>query len=443
MHSILHVGIDDTDSPRGGCTTYIAAILVEKLEKSGCQFIDYPNLVRLNPNIPWKTRGNGAVCLRFKCPSTQTNKLNQFIIETVKNYSDLNYEKTDPAVSILSGKIPKRITNFSFKAIREIATVNEALKMAESTGAEVHALKGEQGIVGCVAALGEVLNEDYTFEFIAYRTKEFTGTPRMVRYESVVAMDKKTKPHTFNNYDPGKRRILITPHGPDPILYGIRGENPQILVRASRLLKVDEPIERCVIFRTNHGTDMHYPDVKTISKAKPYEPIVLRGTAIEAPKTIAGGHVFFKLQDKTGAIECAAYEPSGPFRNIVKHLISGDKVKVYGGVKPANEKHPATVNLEKIEISWLAPLIIHSNPLCEKCGKRMESAGKGQAYRCRRCKTNKQSKVKVQMEVRRSLKVGLYIPPARAHRHLTKPKSRYGLEKNGLSFKIIKKWHEP
>ncbi|MDH5495599.1 MAG: DNA-binding protein, partial [Candidatus Bathyarchaeota archaeon] len=61
---VLHIGFDDTDSPRGGCTTYIAALLVEKLQKLGATFNDYPNLIRLNPNVPWKTRGNGALCLR-------------------------------------------------------------------------------------------------------------------------------------------------------------------------------------------------------------------------------------------------------------------------------------------------------------------------------------------------------------------------------------------
>ncbi|MCJ7699028.1 DNA-binding protein, partial [Candidatus Bathyarchaeota archaeon] len=63
---ILHIGLDDTDSTRRGCTTYVAAVLVEELEKLGACFIDYPNLVRLNPNVPWKTRGNGALCLRIR-----------------------------------------------------------------------------------------------------------------------------------------------------------------------------------------------------------------------------------------------------------------------------------------------------------------------------------------------------------------------------------------
>jgi tRNA(Ile2)-agmatinylcytidine synthase len=443
MKNILHVGIDDTDSPKLGCTTYVAAILVEELERQKCEFIDYPNLIRLNPNIPWKTRGNGAVCLRFKCPSKKVNQVIQSIVETVKNFSDLSYDKTDPSVSVLLGEVPKKISNFTFKVIRDIATVEDAIKVAESSGVKIYPIKGRQGIVGCVAALGEVLKEDYTYELISYRTRKFIGTSRKVNFKSILSMDRKTKPYTFNNYDKERRRILLTPHGPDPILYGIRGEEPHILVEASRIIILEEPIERWVIFRTNHGTDMHYSDIETINESKPFRPVVLKGTVAEDPKTITGSHSFFKLEDNTGKIECAAYEPTGSFRGIVKQLIQGDKIKVYGGVKPSNEKHPTTLNLEKIEISHLASLILDSNPLCDKCGKRMESAGRGQGYRCRICKTKKTSESKILKEAKRKIQVGLNIPTARAHRHLTKPKSRYGFEKKSLYTKLIDKWHDP
>ncbi|MCS7138986.1 MAG: hypothetical protein NZ873_02900, partial [Crenarchaeota archaeon] len=63
--TLLNVGIDDTDSEIFGCTTYVATKIVSYLDNtSGVKFIDYPLLVRLNPNIPWKTRGNGAVSIR-------------------------------------------------------------------------------------------------------------------------------------------------------------------------------------------------------------------------------------------------------------------------------------------------------------------------------------------------------------------------------------------
>src|SRR5437899_625536 len=61
---VLWIGVDDTDSLRGMCTTFLAAELVRDLTRD-FELIGYPRLVRLNPNIPWKTRGNAAVCLRI------------------------------------------------------------------------------------------------------------------------------------------------------------------------------------------------------------------------------------------------------------------------------------------------------------------------------------------------------------------------------------------
>ena len=60
----LHIGIDDTDSLSGNCTTYVAAKIIEHIANF-VNFTDYPRLIRNNPNIPWKTRGNGATCLRL------------------------------------------------------------------------------------------------------------------------------------------------------------------------------------------------------------------------------------------------------------------------------------------------------------------------------------------------------------------------------------------
>ena len=61
---MFHVGIDDTDSLDGGCTTWVASRVIEAL-LSDYDLIGAPRLVRLNPNVPWKTRGNGAVALTF------------------------------------------------------------------------------------------------------------------------------------------------------------------------------------------------------------------------------------------------------------------------------------------------------------------------------------------------------------------------------------------
>jgi len=61
---VFFIGIDDTDSRSGQCTTYIATKLAEKLSRY--TVISELRLVRLNPTVPWKTRGNGAVAILTK-----------------------------------------------------------------------------------------------------------------------------------------------------------------------------------------------------------------------------------------------------------------------------------------------------------------------------------------------------------------------------------------
>src|SRR5438309_3008928 len=63
------VGIDDSDSRFGLCTTYLGYQLVLNLLRDGCSVPTYPRLVRLNPNVPFKTRGNAAVCVEFEAGS--------------------------------------------------------------------------------------------------------------------------------------------------------------------------------------------------------------------------------------------------------------------------------------------------------------------------------------------------------------------------------------
>ncbi|HEX69135.1 MAG TPA: DUF1743 domain-containing protein, partial [Candidatus Bathyarchaeota archaeon] len=247
----LHIGIDDTDSPRKGCTTYIAALLVEKLAKINAKFLDYPNLIRLNPNVPWKTRGNGALCLRIQLEESLLEEVKELTIDTIEKHADLEYEGTDPgAVFFMGQKIPIEVREFAKNTIQGIVKLENAISLIKRFRAEAFGFKKCRGIIGALAAIGETLSDDYTYEIIAYRIPENCGKPRRIDEESIQRMDRETKPYTFNNIDPETGRILITPRGPDPILYGIRGESPEIVKKAHEMVKVLEPVERWVIFRT-------------------------------------------------------------------------------------------------------------------------------------------------------------------------------------------------
>jgi tRNA(Ile2)-agmatinylcytidine synthase len=440
----LHIGLDDTDSPRTGCTTYIGALLVDRLEALGCEFSDYPNLIRLNPNVPWKTRGNGAVCLRVSCEDALIENVKKIVVDTVRSNSDLEYERTDPAVVFLRGHVPEALSEFSKRVLCDIVTIDEAKAAAVGSSVDVHLIKGERGMIGALGAIGETLRDDFTYEIIAYRTPENRGTTRRVRRESILKMDQETTPLTFNNYDPRKRRILITPRGPDPILYGIRGETPEAVFKAHDIVVSYEEIERWVVYRCNHGTDAHLKKVDHLRDIRPHSPVVASGVVSSIPRILPGGHVVFELTDQSSSVDCAAYEPTGEFREVIKRLIPGDILEVSGGVREASSKNPVTINLEKIRVLRLAQNIRYSNPQCTICGKRTESSGRNQGFRCPRCFVTFPPNAKIPNSEQRDLKERLYIPPPRAHRHLTKPYSRYGREKKIASIippSIL--WHYP
>ncbi len=431
MRVPLHIGIDDTDSVKAGCTTYIAASLVEKFKNEA--FLDCPHLVRLNPNVPWKTRGNAALSLHLSVDEGSVRDIIEEATSTVEAMSQLGSPRTDPGIVFLVGDIPDEFTSFAHRTIQDIVSKKEALDLIRHFGAEAVGFRSGRGIIGSLAAIGETLTGDHTFEFIAYRTPSNRGTPRKVDAASVFKMDEAMAGLTFNSVDAGKRRVLLAPRGPDPVLLGLRGESLDAVKRAYKMLDIGEEVERWVIFRTNQGTDAHLQRFDRIADVKPYQPVVVEGSVVAEPHCIPGRHVIFTIADGSGQVDCAAYEPTGKFKNVVKSLIRSDRIEVFGGVRPSSKKRPKTVNLEKMRLLALAPKSKVQNPVCSVCGKHTESMGKGQGFRCKRCGLRMREAKKTYSMVERGVAEGLYIPPPRANRHLTKPLSRYGKEKASIS----------
>ncbi|MDH7564408.1 MAG: tRNA(Ile)(2)-agmatinylcytidine synthase [Candidatus Bathyarchaeota archaeon] len=441
----LHIGLDDTDSTRKGCTTYVAALLVERLLQQKAKFADYPNLVRLNPNVPWKTRGNGAVCLRISYDEEAEERIKETIINTVEEQADFEAKGTDPGIAFLQKRnIPREIKAFAQSAITGIVTLKDALKLSKKFHAEVIGYKKCRGIIGALAAIGEPLVRDHTYEIIAYRTPENLGIGRMVDEASIFEMDEATAPYTFNNVDWEKKRVIITPRGPDPILLGIRGESPEIVRRAFDMVKLLEPAERWVIFRTNQGTDAHLRVTRDLKDVKPFSPIVTEGSVAADPKIIPRRHVIFPITDDETQVDCAAYEPTGSLRKAAAKLLAGDRIKIYGSVRPAAKTRRLTVNLEKFRLLKPASVSVYRNPLCPKCHKRVKSMGKDQGFRCEKCCLKYPNLQKVEVKLKRDLGRGLYVASPRSQRHLTKPLRRYGLEKRRAAVgNLVADWHFP
>ncbi|MHA2407155.1 MAG: TiaS agmantine-binding domain-containing protein [Candidatus Ranarchaeia archaeon] len=432
---ILHVGVDDTDNPHGDCTTYFATEIVKFIfdEIPDAEFLDYPNLIRLMPNIPYKTRGNAAVAIRMRMPSRYKDKI---ITEIQRRLTaiDIIDEGTNPAVAFLEGEIPPEVFSLGEKALYSLIPVKMVKTIVKQFEEKISVFSrnGEQGLVGSLAAIGSPLLNDHTFELLTYRTKEYLGTPRQVDKESVIKIDNNSKILTFNNIDPTSGKLLLTPHGPDPILYGVRGERKKDVIQAFDKISTKEPIAMWMVFRSNQGTDVHLRS-RTIEKVREYEPAVITGILKTPPERTLGGHVFCIMYDQTGEITIAAYEPSKYFRDVVTKLKPKDEIIASGSIRKREENNPLTLNLEKLIIQRTPEETIWQTPNCSKCQTTLSSMGKDKGYRCPKCRTRYRDLRKTPVKVNRDIKLGLYLPPPIAQRHLTKPLSRYGREKSNYT----------
>lgn len=414
----LHVGLDDTDSAEGMCTTYLTHIILNKLEEIGIKAIDYPRLIRLNPFARYKTRGNGALSFVVEVDENQIATVKDIVLENVSTYSMLDGVNTNPGVIFYTGEITDKMREYAINAIYNIYTIDYARKFAEDNNIEYHSLKKGRGIIGSIAAISIDL-DDETFELLAYRMPSNYGTKRQLDEESIFRMDELTYPETFDNIDVEGNYAAIEPHTPCPVLYGIRGNNPDIVLKAHNIVISHEDIEGYRIFRTNQHTDMHIQENVKIADMINSSCYKFECRVMEKPHDIQGGHVFFKVSDETGEIECAAFEPTKSFRNIVRKLDLNDELVIYGGI---NENH--TLNIEKFKLTKVAQHYEYKNPVCE-CGKRMKSAGKNKGFKCPKCSNKIKSSDKIKQVIPRDIKEGFYEVPTEARRHLAKPIVRF------------------
>ena len=422
---LLRVGLDSTDDSKGGCTTHVLSRVVRLLiRKEELRFLDFPRLVRLNPNIPWKTRGNGAVAVVLSVPENLVEE----VVDSVSSLVESLTRSEETSLIFYKGVPSRKVRKIAQEALYRAISLREAEKVLEEERNILALWNGSRkGLIGALAAIGYEFSYDYTFELLAYRVPENYGKPRRVSRRSVLLMDEKTRPYTFNNIDHETGRILITPHGPDPVLVGIRGETPESVFEAYKLLEIEEPVEGWLIFKTNQGTNEHLRKKIPLRELQLYVSAVVEGTLIEDPRVIRGGHVIAKLSDGEASIYLAAYKETGEVNEALRLLRRGDVVEAYGGVKRI-DNNMYTLNLEALKVLRLCNAYLERAPKCPRCKKAMKSLGKDKGYRCKKCGYVDAKATKVRVYLKREVAVGrLFLPPPRSHRHLTKPRIRYSM----------------
>ena len=419
------VGIDDTDSrERGMCTTYVAAQIAERLRRDGAT-LERLLLIRLNPAVEYKTRGNAALAIHTDCDPDRAFDIARERLEALAEAAD---ERTNPGLVVTAaepGEMPDDVAEFAWRAIREHLTIDDAVSLIKRHGYRSWHADDGRGRIGALAAIGSWhALADWTYEHISYRDSDQWGTARTVDHESIFAAADWGRPEVWDTVDRGEDDTVCVPHTPGPILYGIRGDEPDA-VRAVADQIESEPVASSQLFVTNQGTDVHLRD-GTLEAVEDGHAYRVDGQVASEPETRRGGHVFVDLEelesegdDDPARLECAAFEPTKRFRDRVRALRIGDRLTVCGEVARG------TLKLEKFAVRDLVTTE-RVTPTCPDCERRMKSAGRNQGYRCRDCGTSADGKATQDLE--RDLEVGWYEVPPCARRHIAKPLVRGGFD---------------
>jgi tRNA(Ile2)-agmatinylcytidine synthase len=389
--------------------------------------------VRLNPNVPTKTRGNAALVARFahgrgapdvvgalpsgpvlsypagrELSESERTRLADVLWTTVLSASAGPDPGTDPALLLLRRRPPAELY---WEAVRRIVTLEEVQGWLAGTDPIVRSVPSGVGQIGAAAALAWPGGHP-TWEAIAYREPGRWGSDRRVDRVSVVRAIER-HPELFLCWDARTRRLLIAPHTACPILFGVRATDPRAAAAALQEIR-SEPVERWLLFRTNQGTGDHVRRPWPVP-AVPFTTGSLSGRLTEPPAPGRGGHLLFPLELDSGVrVRCAVFEPTKTLPRVVRSLLPGDRVRLWGG----SQEDPV-FRVEGLDLISLKPRRVpQANPRCPRCHRRMGSLGAGRGFRCARCRHRAPPETRASTDVPPEFPVGRYHPTPSARRHL-------------------------
>ncbi len=437
----LFLAFDDIDSLFGGCTTHFTAKLFYTLIKSGYKPKSLPHLIRLNPDIPWKTRGNAATVIVLDTGNDGIESIKELVSKSLHDYltiEEASAANTQPA--ILIGYVDKQERQTLIRLYRE-AIINVVPPdlvwsiLSNLKSFEVIAPYGRRGVVGALSAIGAVLaGEDIrTYELLRYVhtplfDKTNVSTPFIERIYRV--LDESEYIDTFSHVDREEEKLLVVPSGVDPVLYGLRGRNPLELIRLDKKLSTYFHIETFwLIYKTNQATNAHLNVLQNkCSGSYVQTSILTHYKGVE--RVVKGGHTYFKLSNDTTTTAIAFYE-SGEFRKTLSKFREGD-ILLQGNC------YGDTIKIEGGVLLRISSGKTQQNPICPKCFRVMESMGVDKGYRCRRCKYIIMGGIKGEYSCYdRIVTPFRLVEPTRYQRHLTKPLKNYGYILNFRYEKIV------
>ena len=388
------LGLDDTDSLLGGCTTAAFHALLDGLPEG----ITYgvPRLIRLWPFAQRRTRGNAALAveLRVADESVLFDHLDGWWEQHLKplggqvehsTVSDRQQTPASPGMVYYRAPIDPE---FYWNAVRREVRNHEVPTPDREWGGH--------GKIGAAAAVAWPASPT-TWEAIAWRASSDVNAPRCVDHDAVVEVDGWHE--ILFSRDPRRGTSLIAPRGRSPVLFGIRATSFTAAERACiRVVEAQntEDVSGWRIFETNQASGDHLPPPSTHEVVR-----------VETHPVRKHAHVHVDGQ------VIHVYAEGGPVNALARWLRPGDVISVAGLLHPDGSLHAERMKVE----SWEGRA--QTRPLCPVCHVRLKSMGSGQGLRCPSCR-ERSDDAWVDVPLQPPF-LGWVEPPVDARRHLARP----------------------
>jgi len=416
------IGLDDTDTLSGGCTTYEFHLLIQSLTKSSREGSPWgipsdSRLVRLWPFASKRTRGNAALASKIEINKENETQLFEYLDawyrELIERVSKLkviqshhsNREQAAPEPCLIFSR--KQYPDFYWSAVRGNINIEYAESLI-SKDKNVRIWGDERkraGLIGGLAAISWIGLNDHTWELTAYRNESMYSKERVLVPKTVINMSNQYS-NTILNRDPNSEKTLISPRTPCPVLYGIRSECSDEAINAHKYLQSITGNEQCKSFqvwRTNQATGDHIKEE-------------FQGHLTSNPKINRGGHISIEVKGVAPDYQnfvLMAFHEAGPLNKLATVLKMGDLIAWQGLKSPSGEIH-----LERLKLIQATPRE-KKRPKCS-CGNKLKSAGKNQSLRCEKCELTYP-----RLWVGKKIKPSYWVEPNPSERrHLAKPLDR-------------------
>ena len=418
---MVWVGLDDTDSLSGGCTTNVMHRMIKYLrtcdDSDLWEVSEYPSLVRLWPFAQRRTRGNAAVSVEIRCLDENSEDIlignldrlwKELVIPEVKKYGTATSsmhnerEQSNASPSMIFSRI-KPDESWYWNCVRNEVTATQCLDQIPE-GCRVWEFNGGHGKIGALAAISWHGDHDNTWEVTAYRKSENIAKTRVIPINISQQIDQEF-PETIMNRDPTNDKSLLSPNTPCPVLFGVRSETAEgAIFAAESIIKSEgcEDVSGWQIWRTNQATDDHIVSA-------------LSATLSSNPITIKQGHTILRTNEFGDLV---SFSQGGDVNRLAQNLRQGDQIEFSGLEAPDGSMHIEKLRI--ISISNKRKL----RPLCS-CGKRMKSMGSGQGIRCPNCGERDGDIWSQEVNSEVPFALGEWVEPSPSNRrHLSSPLSR-------------------